>query len=166
MAGLWGSRWTLGPQHCWSVHSQGWGPHRRSKLPQRPPQICRGTGREVAPGRSQPGTPSQLQSSWAAVGEQVSILAQEVRLGTRWGLGSGKEQAGTLPALEIPSEMPSALITSWGHVELRAGEEGKRRLRVPTLAPSMCGLVSLEFRFCYQLNCAPPTPKKIPKLKS
>ena len=94
------------------------------------------------------------------MGEQVSNLAQEVRLGTRRGPGSGKEQAGTQPGLEIPSEMPSALITSWGHVELRAGEEGKRRLWVPTLAPSTCGLVSLEFRFCYQLNCAPPNPSK------
>lgn len=111
-------------------------------------------------GRSQPGTPSKLQSSWAAVGEQVSILAQEVRLGTRRGPGSRKEQAGTQPALEILSVMPSALITSWGHIELRAGEEGKRRLWVPTLAPSMCGPVSFEFRFCYQLNCATPRPPK------
>lgn len=109
------------------------------------------------PGRSQPRTPSKLQSPWAPVGEQVSILAQEVRLGTRRGPGSRKEQAGTWPALEIPSEMPSALITSRGHVELRAGEEGERRLQVPTLAPSTCGPVSLEFRFCYRLNCAPPT---------
>lgn len=92
------------------------------------------------------------------MGEQVNILAQKVRLGTRRGPGSRKEQAGTWPALEIPIEIPSALIiTSWGHVELRAGEEGKRRLQVPTLAPSTCGPVSLEFRFCYRLNCAPPT---------
>lgn len=62
MARLWGSRRTLGPQHFWSVHSQGWGPHRRSTLPQRPLKSVGAGAERWPPGRSQPRTPSKLQS--------------------------------------------------------------------------------------------------------
>lgn len=52
---------------------------------------------------------------------------------------------------------------SRGHVGLpgqrglmpRAQEGGERTVWAPALASVACGLASLEFRFCYRLNCAP-----------
>ena len=43
----------------------------------------------------------------------------------------------------------------------RAQEGGERTVRVLALASVACGLASLEFRFCYRLNCAPQKSSEV-----
>lgn len=75
----------------------GLGPHRRSKLPQRPPQICRVEG-EVVLGGASLGPPQSCRVHGQLWGSRVSILAQEAETGVLGGVqAAGKSR-------QVPSQ--------------------------------------------------------------